>query len=73
MKAQLQASLVSYEANKDLLQATQLQRFQALAERDKYMGMISALQQKLLEEEEVYSWNNNVNECRHCLNVGIAH
>ena len=37
------------------MEAAQLQRFQAMAERDKYMEMTSTLQQKLLETEEVYS------------------
>lgn len=53
LKAQLEATLVNYEANKSQLESAQLLKFQALSERDRYMEMTSALQKKLLDKEEV--------------------
>ena len=53
LKAQLEATLVNYEANRSQLESAQLLKFQALSERDRYMEMTSALQKKLLDKEEV--------------------
>ena len=54
MKAQLEATLVNYEANKNQLESAQLLKFKAFSERDRYMEMTSTLQEKLLDKEEVF-------------------
>ena len=53
--ARLEATLVNYESGRNQLEAAQLQKLQAMAERDEYMGRTLALQQKLLDKEEVLS------------------
>ena len=53
--ARLEATLVNYESDRNQLEAAQLQRLQAVAERDEYMQRTLALQQKLLDKEEVLS------------------
>ena len=53
--ARLEATLVSYESDRNQLQAAQLQRLQAVAERDEYRKRTLALQQRLLDKEEVSS------------------
>ena len=51
--ARLEATLVNYESDRNQLEAAQLQRLQAVAEKDEYMQRTLALQQKLLDKEEV--------------------
>lgn len=54
MKAHLEAAVMNHEAQKNQLEAAQLLKFQALAERDKYIAKTSALQQMLMDNEEVF-------------------
>lgn len=54
VKAQLEATLMNHGALRNQLEASQVLKIQAMAERDKYMVMSSTLQQKLLDKEEVF-------------------
>lgn len=57
MNARLQATLVNYEADRNQLEAAQLLKFQAMAERDKYREEILVLQQMLMDKNEVLTAN----------------